>query len=201
MASDDTKNPESAHSNDDAIVMVATAKGMWPFVAASLLMVAGCLAIAIGEFARFNVFERGVGWFGVFFFGYGLIVATKRALGLGLPVISMTPEGFHATQVTKRPVPWSEIVKVGKWSFSGSDVLVVKVTEPAMRMTGLTWMARLTLIPNRFLGIDGLAIALTGMPTTASQFVKIVKSYRWKMLSRVGKLKGSSLSEHGGSAE
>lgn len=189
MASDDKQNLQSAHSSDDTIVMAATAKGMWPFVPVSLLMVVLSLAVAMGVFTRITVFERGIGWFGVLFFGYGLIVITKRALGVSLPVITMTPEGFHATQVTKRPVPWSEIVKVGKWSFSGSDVLVVKVTEQAMRTSGLTWVARLTLIPNRFLGIDGLAIALTGMPTTVSEFVTMVKSYRWKMLSRVGRQK------------
>lgn len=174
----------SEQTFEETVVIAATSKGVWPFIPLGLLMTVLCLAVAVVDFERTTVFHRAVAWFGVVFFGYGFLLAIKQTLGWGLPEIRMTPDGFHATQVTMRPIPWTDIGGIGTWSFFGSTIIVVKVKENARRKAGMTWTAFLSWVPNRWLGIDGLAIGVSGMATSATQAVKLIRSYKRKVVHR-----------------
>lgn len=157
--------------------LVAVPQKVWPLVLGSLLMAGLCGAVLWPLFREPNAFERAVLWIGLVFFGGGGALVSLQGLDIIRPVITLSPQGFTATRVASEVVPWSAVLGVRTWSYAGSTLIVVKITDEAWRGAGISLTARLTRAANRWLGIDGLAISVMGMPISTKDIVKLFRTY------------------------
>ena len=158
--------------------LVGVPEKVWPITLGSFLMAALCGACLWGTFGETNVIERVAFWVGLVFFGGGGALIAQQGLGLYQPVITLSPQGFTATRVASEMVPWSSVLGIRTWSYAGSTIIVVKITDEAWRAPGIALTPRLTRAANRWLGIDGLAISTLGMRMPVKDVVKLFRDYR-----------------------
>lgn len=157
--------------------LAAVPQKVWPLVLGAFLMAGLCGAVLWPLFREPNALERAVMWIGVVFFGGGGAFVSVQGLGILRPVISLSPEGFTATWVASETVPWSTVQGVRTWTSMGNTMIVVKVTDEVWRSPGISMTARVTRVANRWLGIDGLAIPVMGMPISARDMLKLFRTY------------------------
>lgn len=128
-----------------------------------VLMLLGCLALALGYITSSGDFGRVVGWLGLIFFGAVMVLWLRHLRANGNAVITMTRQGLHDPRLSERPIPWREIENIYTWQSQGSKVLVIQVHPMTEEEIGLSRMARMTRGMNAGLGADGLCIASTGL--------------------------------------
>lgn len=157
--------------------LVAVTGKVWPLALGAFLMAALCGAVVWPLFGEPSAFERAVLWIGLVFFGGGGALVSLQGLGIIRPAITLSPRGFTATRAASEVVPWSAVLGVRTWSYAGSTMIVVKITDEAWRSPGISLTARLTRAANRWLGIDGLAIPVIGMQMSAKDMVKLFRTY------------------------
>lgn len=157
--------------------LVALPQKAWPLALGALAMAGLCGACLWPLFGPPNPLERAVLWVGLVFFGSGAVIAFVQGSGIVQPAITLSPRGFTATRVSSEAIPWDAVLGVRTWSRMGSTLIVVKITDEAWRSPGISLTARLSRAANRWLGIDGLAISVMGMPISAKNMLKLFRTY------------------------
>lgn len=145
----------------------------------SLFMTFASFAVAwplFGE-AKHGSLDHFLAWFGVFFFGLCTALIFSSAFGNGRPTLVLNPMGFSFSPVSSDFVPWNAVTHLGEWSMRGQTFIVVGVTNDIWDSPNLTRIARMSRGANRKLGVDGFAIAATGMPMRYEEFRDIFLTY------------------------
>lgn len=157
---------------------VASSERLWLMVLLGLLLIAASFAVAWPIYSDMDLFHRLIGWFGVFFFGWCTSIPLIRSLGIDRSSITLSPRGFHASNVSSQTIPWNAVTRISGWSHLGAHFLIVKVTEETWRNAGIRPLARLGRPLNRLIGVDGLAIDVIGMPVRRTELMQTFQEYR-----------------------
>jgi hypothetical protein len=147
---------------------------LFGLAAIGLLFVAAGAAMVLFPGPRFQVF---IGYFAAAFFGLGAIKAVWSLLCSSGPIITITPEGIRDTRIASKFIPWSGIARISTWSYRGNKALVLMLKPGVNEEVALTWLARLTRIPNYLVGVDGFAIMATGLKTDYQTLLQTILSY------------------------
>jgi hypothetical protein len=127
-----------------------------------ILGIFGSIFIVAGVFdvvSAHDVPHRLIGYAGIAFFGACLISVLWRLLNSSAAVITISPDGIRDTRIAAQFIPWDAITRISARSYGiGMTSMVLVLKSGATEQLLLTRLARLTRIPNRFFGIDGLAV-------------------------------------------
>jgi hypothetical protein len=150
--------------------MVLLALGAAAFVAASLLILTGVIAME-GED------NTVIGLAGAGFFGLCFVLIVWRLISMRGPVVTLDPEGIRDTRIAAKVIPWSAVEQIGTWEAYRQKIIVISVPAAVEQTLELTRIARWSRGANRSLGADGLCITTQGLPVSHDQLMKLVVAY------------------------
>jgi hypothetical protein len=143
--------------------------------AGSVLLIAASLFVALS--VRQDVVTKFFGYFGTVFFGVAALKILWLLLSSAGPVVTFAPEGIRDTRFSAKFIPWNGIARISAWRFRSTKAIVFILKPGVREQVALTWYARLMRIPNLVFGIDGLAIAATGLKTDYQTLVQTTLAY------------------------
>lgn len=143
----------------------------------SALLALICLGAALGAFPDLTVRQQIYGWFGVAFFTLGAYAVFRQGFGTDRPTLTLAPEGFHFTTLSAHMIPWSKVQTIHKWAHGKTPLVIVKVDEDVWSEAGMTEEAVKARISNKMRGIDGVAIAATGLPIKFADLLHAFQAY------------------------
>lgn len=158
-----TANQEHPHGSilpADTLEIEYDGAKLFGLILLGLLLTAASVGMTLSSSLRFQVF---VGYFGTVFFGLATIKALWSLLRSSGPIITITPDGIRDTRIAAQFIPWKAIERIWTWSSRGSKFMVLVLKPGAIEQLRLTLLAQWTRIPNRLLGVNGLAIGATGL--------------------------------------
>lgn len=143
----------------------------------ALLLAVICLALALGAFPDLTARQQFYGWFGAAFFLLGAYAVFSRGFGKDRPTLTLSPEGFHFTSLSARMIPWSKVETVHRWAHGKTPLVIVRVDEDVWSEAGMTEDAVKARISNKMRGVDGVAIAATGLPIRFADLLAAFQAY------------------------
>lgn len=143
----------------------------------SLLLAITCLGIALGILPDLTTRQQFYGWLGAAFFLLGAYAVFSQGLGKDRPTLTLSPDGFHFTSVSARMVPWAAVMAVQKWAHGKTPLVIVQVDEDVWSEAGMTEDAVKARITNKMRGVDGIAIAATGLPIKFADLLAAFQAY------------------------
>lgn len=111
------------------------------------------------------------------FFAICTVVIVWRLFSVSGPVVTISPQGIRDTRVTAELIPWAAITGIGTWTYSGQQILVLKVSPETEQKLLLTRIARLSRSANKAVGADGLCITATGLKISYDRLHERVIAY------------------------
>lgn len=132
---------------------------------------------ALGAFPDVEPRQQFYGWLGAAFFLLGAYAVFSQGFGKDRPTLTLTPEGFHFTSLSARMIPWSKVETVHRWAHGKTPLVIVKVDEDVWSEAGMTEDAVKARIGNKVRGVDGVAIAATGLPIKFADLLATFEAY------------------------
>lgn len=128
------------------------------------LIPAGCLMVGVCYFcaSRANLFMAFVGWLGVAFFGYGLIVLVVRTFR-GEPEVLVSSEGILDRKNRFGFIPWTEVESVHVGEISGTRMLCVELIDPESHLSRPSPWHRWLAGASNTLGLSTVTIGFVGL--------------------------------------
>lgn len=143
----------------------------------ALLLVCVCVGVATGAFPDVRPRQQLYGWFGAVFFLVGAYAVFSRGLGKDRPTLTLSPHGFHFTAVSSETIPWTAVESIYKRAHGKTPLIIVKVPEEIWQTAGMTEQAVAARMTNKLRGIDGVAIASTGLPIKFGDLLAQFQAY------------------------
>jgi hypothetical protein len=171
----------------ETLSTITISKSFWKtvlLVAAAVVMVAASAVTAL-DFSSFNRGARhgsgiasAIGWFGVAFFGMGLIVILYMAARLRGPIVTLSPEGVLDVRVMKAIIPWSEVTGVYEWRPSPFAKFAMLRLNPNYLARFETNRVQRTLGRlNKVVGAEGLPLQGSMLDISHGRLMDLLRMY------------------------
>ena len=137
---------------------------------ASALVAGSWLMVRISE----DEFERGIGWFGVVFFGLGVVIGIKRAVEGGVAFV-LDRTGISSEDVEVGLIPWSEVESCCVVAVQGTRFLSLTFREPARFLSRLSPSKRKLATFNESMGWGHWALSFAGVSPDIDEALRFIQ--------------------------
>ena len=117
------------------------------------------------------------GWVSIVFFGVATLLILRRLVSPARTVLTLSPEGFCDTRISKETIPWSSVLTISTWEMRSSKFVIV-LLEPAFEATlTINPIQRFTRRANAALGADGLFVNAMGVKLSFGELINYFTNY------------------------
>ena len=112
------------------------------------------------------------------FFSLCFAVGVHRLISVKDPVVTLSPRGLRDFRIAPETVPWDAITQIGEFSVHGQHMVVLDLNPAAEARLSLSRAARMGRRASVAMGLNGLAISMTGLSMGHRDFVAALERYR-----------------------
>jgi hypothetical protein len=148
-----------------------------PIRTAGLVVLAAAMT-AMSYFAATHAtdYRAWVGWFGVAFFGAGIVVAARQLFNKA-PMVSIGVDGITATRIGTSPIPWAQVESVSIGKIRSTRFLCIWLKDEPSYLAKLP-VARLAMArANRSLGFPAVTVSFQGLRPGLDEAYEMVRTY------------------------
>jgi hypothetical protein len=145
-------------------------------VAALALSAVGFVAIPFALTGKIPLYKEVMLWIGAVFFSACLVALVVRLLESG-PPMRFSRDGFEARCYGIPFVPWTDVETAWTARIKSSDLLCIKLRNPAPVLEKLSAFRRRTARLNQKLGFGDICLAATGMKPGFSEMLEYARKY------------------------
>jgi hypothetical protein len=164
----------------DIIEIGYSRKRLLVLLAGGVLLTAGSAAMAFHLFPDMHVdaFYTAVGYFGVAFFGFGILKMGWLLVTASGPVLFIDRNGIRDLRVSQTTIPWDAVEQVGIGEIKKQGFVTLKVTPALDRQLVASAGKKLMKAANRALGVDGIVINPSGLQVDPPTLFDVCNAYR-----------------------
>lgn len=119
-------------------------------------------------------FDRVVGWFGVVFFGLGIVIGIKRALEGGVAFV-LDRTGINSGDGEVGLIPWSEVESCSVVTIRGTRLLSLTFREPERFLSRLSPSKRKLTTFNESMGWGHWALSFAGVSPGIDEALEFIR--------------------------
>ena len=137
-----------------------------------VMVVASALAARIGD----DPFIRGVGWFGVLFFGLAAVKAFRDVFSTDVAYV-IDERGIDDRQSGMGLIPWTAITKVEVLSVRGTRFVLLSLDRPDAYLERVSPMKRRAAAINQNVGWGDWSLAFVGLSPGIDEAQRLIDRY------------------------
>jgi hypothetical protein len=149
-------------------------------LAGGIVLTAGCAAMAFHLFPDMHVdaFYTVVGYFGVLFFGFGILKMGWLLVSARGPVLFIDRNGIRDLRVSPNVIPWDAVEQIEIGEIKKQGFVTLKVTPALEKQLVASAGKKLMKAANHALGVDGIVINPSGLQVDAQSLLEVCNAYR-----------------------
>jgi hypothetical protein len=155
-------------------------KRLLVLLAAAVILTAGCAAMAFHLFPdmRVDAFYTAVGYFGVLFFGFGILKMGWLLLTARGPVLFIDRNGIRDLRVSPNVIPWDAVEQIETGEVKKQAFVTLRVTPALEKQLVASGGKKLMAVANHALGVDGIVLNPSGLQVDAETLFEVCNAYR-----------------------
>jgi hypothetical protein len=164
----------------DIIEIGYSRKRLLVLLAGGILLTAGCATMAFHLFPDMHVdaFYTAVGYFGVLFFGFGILKMGWLLVTARGPVLFIDRNGIRDLRVSPTTIPWDAVEQIEIGEIKKQGFVTLKVTPALQKQLVASAGKKLMAAANHALGVNGIVINPSGLQVDPPTLFEVCNAYR-----------------------